>query len=243
MINAAVAACLLVSQSKVLTYEDLNRHMHEAYRKLEDFRQFVVLTNAGRPGTTTIDKRIAGERSRLAVKIDGQPVMDMGYDGGNKWLILHGARVYGTEPGKNEEFSMSFEQAGKKAIEPGSFEISMTDAYNFRFDANPPLKILSQTPETLDGKRVLKFVSQSNKVDGTGSITLAQWMDPNRWVLVRFDLDVKSKAGSQHIVGVSKELDYAAKLSVSDFQLDLNSLRGYRAMSLSELLGRLRRRS
>ncbi|MCW5940880.1 MAG: hypothetical protein KIS66_01525 [Fimbriimonadaceae bacterium] len=205
-----------------LTFADVERSKHTAYRMLGDFRDRLTVSvqDGDDPAESMeIEQRIAKANLRVVVRIGGKVVLEGGYDGASNWLVAHLDKAYQTTKGPHQWFREPYQAAAYASSEP-QFDMSFKNGYGVRFDCNPPLVVQSDQSVKLDGADARLIVAKTSVPGSTRSMEVRQWFFPDRFILRRFEVNGVRKDGKKlKIVGAFTEANFKANLTPKDFAL------------------------
>lgn len=206
-----------------LSFADVERNKHTAYRMLGDFRDrlSVSVQDGEEPAQgMEIEQRIAKANLRVVVRIGGKVVLEGGYDGASNWLVSHPDRAYQTTKGPHEWYRAAYAAANYAGSSEPQFDMSFKNGYGVRFDCNPPLVIQSDQTVKLDGTDARLIVAKTTVPGSSRSMEVRQWFFPDRFVLRRFEVSGVRKDGKKlKIVGAFGEVTFKAGLAARDFAL------------------------
>ncbi len=213
---------------KKLSFDEVERSKHNAYRALTDYAEVVQMQLGGGQGVVFL-QAISKERCKTAIMNGEKPVVESGYDGQARWLISHPEKKYGLKLAKNLTYSMPYvpQKADPKA-EP-RFDMQFQDGYNIRFLSNPPFVVTDDRSDKIDGKSVRRITARAS-IEGTKRfVELKQWFLPNSWLLVRWEANGLDRAGKSFKAGgLVVRASLRAGLKPDNFKLDVNSVKGYK---------------
>lgn len=212
------------------TFDQIEANKHAAYRALADYREVIEMrvTGDGKTQVLTLQQRIQGPKQRLVALINGAKYLESGHDGAKGWAITHASKQYKLWTGPNANYASKYKAPDRKLAPVGDFNFLFDNGYNIRFTSNPPLKILSDSAATLDGKPARKIVAKAVIEEGKRFVQVTQWFYPDKWIMRRFDIEGKGKtSGVFKVEGRVLESSFAAASTPGMFRLDPKLVRGY----------------
>jgi outer membrane lipoprotein-sorting protein len=216
--------------------EEIRKGMHDDMRKLTSYSDEWSLTVNGENQTRVSFSRFINlKQNRLEIKMDGQLVLESGFDGQNVWVLSHPSKFYADEPWKQEERSpKSF--GPPESAEDGSFSFAFDGTYDFSIYSKPDLKVTTLEEVRLDDKDVRKITATATRP--TGKIQVEMWFDKDRWRMVKARAH-GGRTGETPTDAVMTMLksSFEEKYTATSFVLEQSKVAGYEKKSFAELKG------
>ncbi len=211
-------------------YQEVQRAVHDAYRKLDDYyeRMEVEIKREGELTKVVVEKWIARERYRMAVTVGEQRTMLAGHDGKARWAILFPEKTYMLREEENSLFLSPWKPPVWDDNQPGSVHFSIMEAYDITIDAKPPfaLDLFERVKNGTQEEWHCRAITAPSASGGVATVEM--WLDASQWVMRRFALRITAPDGVTTIEGRVVDQKFAAGLGDKDFLFPKSEVQGFR---------------
>jgi hypothetical protein len=236
MLAVALGTLLLTGQPQLqpgqpARFEQIEEEKFRAYSNLPSFRGTYVMVTLPSEGVgmrQAIEMVLSGSGRRVKVLQDGQPVVETGWTSKSRWTANHMTRQYVLE---EPEGGLELKPAFKPLfVEPGRVNVQLNEM-GPRFAADPNPQTSAPTLDTVDGRRLHKYVATARTPDGSSTVVFTQWFDEGTWIVRRFELEKSTSDGRSQIVGFLSEENFKAPIALADFMLPTDIAGKYQRIS------------
>lgn len=211
--------------------DELIQFVWAAYSKQTGYRDEWTMTGRFGEGTLVCKRTLDAPRERFETTNAGQLYLLFGSDGKADFTILYPSKTYYQEP------------IPKPGVYSNSHKHVESHSFTFEFDAagivlycDPPLKIASVKPETVEGKPMRRVIAQAVNPDSGGKLEVNMLFWPDAWIPTDIVIQLTRKGEQPELLEhAASKIQTGLKFGPELFAIDPGAVKDFTKVTRDEM--------